>query len=84
MVARLFTPITVNGSVPFGDEGAALYSHRRPYVIVNVLVAFHVSWPNKLQFEKVSCTSGVLDTMTASGSLLARTFDNERKTFSTV
>ena len=23
-------PVTVNGRVPLGDEGAALYSHRRP------------------------------------------------------
>src|SRR6266851_7875901 len=30
MVAKLFTCVTVNGSVPLGDEGAALYSHRRP------------------------------------------------------
>ena len=30
MVAKLFTCVTVNGRVPLGDEGAALYSHRRP------------------------------------------------------
>src|SRR6266853_3777237 len=61
-VARLSTPVTVNGRVPLGDEGAALYSHRRPYVIVNARVTFHVSWANRLQFEKISCT-GVLEIM---------------------
>ena len=30
MVARSLTWLTVNGSVPLGDEGAPLYSQRRP------------------------------------------------------
>ena len=30
MVAKLFTWFTVNGRVPLGDEGAVLYSQRRP------------------------------------------------------
>src|SRR6266481_7174598 len=64
MVAKLSTPVTVNGRVPMGDEGAALYSHRRPQVSVNVRIAFHVSWANKLQLEKISCT-GVLEIMYA-------------------
>jgi hypothetical protein len=54
MVARLFTCVTVNGRVPLGDEGAALYSHRNPYVIVKVRVAFQLSWANRLQLEKTS------------------------------
>ena len=48
-------------------------------MIVNVRVAFHVSWANRLQFEKISCTSAVLETMHASGTVLARTFDKETK-----
>src|SRR6202795_1422222 len=62
MVARLFTCVTVNGRVPLGDEGAALYSHRNPYVIVNARVAFQLSWANRLQLEKTSCTPAVLET----------------------
>src|SRR6266571_3857840 len=62
IVARLSTPVTVNGRVPLGDEGAALYSHRRPYVIVNARVIFHVSCTNRLQFEKIS-VAGVLEPM---------------------
>lgn len=34
MVAKLSTPITVNGRVPLGEDGAALYSQRNPYVSV--------------------------------------------------
>ena len=49
-------------------------------MIVNVRVAFHVSWANRLQFEKISCTSAVLEITYASGTVLARTFDKERKT----
>ena len=50
-------------------------------MIVNVRVAFHVSWANRLQFEKISCTSAVLEAMNASGTVLARTFDKERKMY---
>src|SRR5436853_7815256 len=74
MFARLSTPVTVNGRVPLGDEGAALYSHRKPEVIVNVRVAFHVSWAKRLQFEKISA-SAVLETTYACGAVLASTFD---------
>src|SRR5208283_2398053 len=65
MVAKSFTCVTVNGRAPLGDEGAVLYSHRKPYVMVNVCVAFQVSWANRLQLEKSSCTSAVLATMDA-------------------
>src|SRR6266853_3807008 len=65
IVAILLAPVTVNGRVPLGDEGAALYSHRRPYVIVSVRAAFHVSWANRLQFEKTSCTSAALEVTNA-------------------
>src|SRR5271166_5537794 len=65
MVARLFTPLTVNGRVPLGDEGAVLYSQRRPKVIVTLRVTFHVSWTNKLQLEKANCTSAFLELMSA-------------------
>ena len=51
-------------------------------MIVNVRVAFHVSWANRLQLEKISCTSAVLESMYASGSVLARTFDKEVNTYS--
>lgn len=44
MVAKLSTCVTVNGKVPLGDEGAALYSQRNPYLIVTVCAAFDVSW----------------------------------------
>jgi hypothetical protein len=30
IVAKLFTCVTVNGSVPLGEVGAASYSDRRP------------------------------------------------------
>src|SRR5271157_2622152 len=59
MVRRFSTPITVNGSVPLGEEGAPLYSHRKPYVIVSFLAGFHVSWANKLQFEITNWVFGV-------------------------
>ena len=80
MVAKLFTCVTVNGRVPLGDEGAALYSHRRPYVMVNVRVAFHVSWPNRLQFAKINVEE-VLEAMNASGSVLVKTFDKDPKRY---
>jgi hypothetical protein len=50
-------------------------------VIVNARVAFHVSWANRLQFEK-SKEAGVLETIAASDSVLARTFGKEEKTYS--
>src|ERR1700690_557640 len=81
MVARLFTCVTVNGRVPLGDDGAALCSHRNPYVIVNVRVAFQLSWANRLQLEKTSCTSAVLERTRASGAIFTRTFDKELKTY---
>src|SRR5713101_8245696 len=74
MVARLSTPVTVKGRVPFGEDGAALYSHRRPYVTVNVRVAFHVSCANRLQFEKISA-AGVFEITYTCGTTLARAFD---------
>src|ERR1700688_163738 len=81
MVARLFTCVTVNGRVPLGAEGAALYSHRRPYVIVNLRVAFQLSWANRLQLEKANCTSAVLERTIALGTILTRTFDKELKPY---
>ena len=50
-------------------------------MIVNVRVAFHVSWANRLQFEKISCASAVLEAMNASGIVLARTFDKDKKIY---
>src|ERR1700686_5597392 len=81
MVSRVFTCVTVNGRVPLGDEGAALYSHRNPYVIVNVRVAFQLSCANRLQLEKTSCTPAVLETTRALGTILTRTFDKELKPY---
>ena len=43
IVRGLSIPITVNGSVPLGEEGAPLYSHRTPYVTVSLRAGFHVS-----------------------------------------
>ena len=50
-------------------------------VIVKLRVIFQVSWANRLQLEKLRSVSGVLETMNASGTLLARTFDKERKPY---
>src|SRR5579863_3673226 len=83
MVARLSTPITVNGRSPMGAEGAVLYSHRRPYVIVSVRATFHVSWTKMLQLDKVSSTSPSLLAINASGSVLVRTSDSEGKRYCT-
>ena len=41
-------------------------------MIVNVRVAFHVSWANRLQLEKISCTSAVLEATNASGSCVGQ------------
>jgi hypothetical protein len=51
MVATFSAPTTVSGSVPFGDEGGALYSQRRPYVMARLRPAFQVSCAKRLQFE---------------------------------
>jgi hypothetical protein len=56
IVAKLFTCVTVNGRVPFGEEGAVLYSHRKPYVTVTMWAGFQASWEKRLQFEKFSST----------------------------
>src|SRR5580658_6409305 len=82
IVAKLFTCVTVNGRVSLGDEGAELYSHRKPYVIVNVRVAFHVSCANRLQFEKMS-VAGVREITNASGTAFASTFAKESNSYST-
>src|SRR6266545_1596000 len=81
IVAKLSTLFTVAGRVPFGDEGAALYSHRRPYVRVNVRVAFHVSCAKRLTLVKASCTSSFLATMNAEGILLTRRLARVEKMF---
>src|SRR5271165_2439558 len=83
MVAKLFTCVTVNGRLPLPADGAALYSHRNPYVIVNLRVAFHVSWAKRLQFEKISWTSAALELINASGSVLANTAGSDRKRYCT-
>ena len=51
-------------------------------MIVNLRLAFHVSWANKLQFEKTSC-AGVLETTKAASALLAKTFDKEVNSYAT-
>ena len=81
MVAKSLTWFTVNGGVPLTDEGAGLYSHRTPYVIVKERVNFQVSWANKLTFVKAN-VAGSLASTAASGMLFARTFAREKNTYS--
>ena len=75
-IVHLFT---VNGRVPLGDDGAALYSQRRPYVRVKVRVAFHVSCAKMLTLVKASCTSSFLEMTKAWGIVFARALDNDRE-----
>src|ERR1035438_9103643 len=84
MVARLSALFTVKGRVPFGDDGAALYSHRSPYVRVNVRVAFHVSCAKMLTLVKASCTSSFFARIIAEGIWLTRRLASEEKTFCTM
>ena len=63
MVLRFATPFTVYGRVPLGEEGAALYSHRSPYVTVSFRDNFQVSCANRLQFAKTILISDSVDWM---------------------
>ena len=52
-------------------------------MIVKVRVAFHVSWANRLQLEKISARRRSSKLINASGTVLVRTFGKELKRYCT-